>query len=217
MKNFEEPVMDLRFLYILLICLFFPLSGQARIYQVELEVFSNNVFSASSEKLSRPTFIPDFRKTRVLDEMVEPISINGDQIAFGYPLFKILPVSARQLDLGRIFENGNQFTQITTVAWNHPRDNSEKIYIASEARYVGEVSKNEKFFDSNVDMLNIRKIQGTVKLQIDRLMFLELHFIYDHDVFGLIQLSEKRRIKLNELNYFDHPLFGIVTLVTPID
>ena len=66
-------------------------------------------------------------------------------------------------------------------------------------------------------MLNIRKIQGTVKLQIDRLMFLELDFIYDHDVFGLIQLSEKRRIKLNELNYFDHPLFGIVTLVTPID
>ena len=45
-------------------------------------------------------------------------------------------------------------------------------------------------------MLNIRKIQGTVKLQIDRLMFLELDFIYDHDVFGLIQLSEKRRIKL---------------------
>ena len=76
---------------------------------------------------------------------------------------------------------------------------------------------DKRFFENNANILNMRNLQGTVKLEIDRLMFLELEFIYDHEEFGIVQLREKRRIKLNELNYFDHPLFGIITLVSPID
>ena len=30
-------------------------------------------------------------------------------------------------------------------------------------------------------------------------------------------MKESRKIKLNELNYFDHPLFGALLMVSPVD
>ena len=187
-------------------------------YQVELEIFINNESrSTSLENFTAPTTLPNFRKTKVLDEVTEVFSMQGDPTGSGYPLFKTLPESVRLLNLHQKFEENKKFTPIVSVGWNHPRNNSEEIFVASEARYLGKIGKSERFFNPKVDLLNVRKMQGVVKLEIDRLMFLELEFIYDHYLLGIMQLKEKRRIKLNELNYFDHPFFGVVTLVSPID
>ena len=49
----------------------------ARMYQVELEIFENNKPSLiHEERYDQPTSLPDFRKTRVLDEAVNNITIN---------------------------------------------------------------------------------------------------------------------------------------------
>ncbi len=204
--------------FIFTFLLFFSLAINARVYQVELEIFRNNKPSlVNIERYQKPTSLPDFRKTKVLDEVVSTISINEEQLGSKYPLFKTLPENTKRLDLGEKFKNLELFTQLISIAWNHPRNNSQEIYIASKPRYLGQIELNKRFFEKNVNILNMRNLQGTVKLEIDRLMFLELEFIYEHEEFGIVQLREKRRIKLNELNYFDHPLFGIITLVSPID
>lgn len=204
--------------FIFIFLLFFSLVSYARVYQIELEIFRNNEPSlVNMERYQKPTSLPDFRKTKVLDEVVSIININEGQLGSKYPLFKILPENTRRLDLGEKFKNLDSFTQLISIAWNHPRNNSQEIYIASGSRYLGQIELNERFFEKNTNVLNMRNLQGTVKLEIDRLMFLKLEFIYDHEEFGIVQLREKRRIKLNELNYFDHPLFGIVALVSPID
>ena len=204
--------------FIFTFLLFFSLAINARVYQIELEIFRNNKPSlANIERYQKPTSLPDFRKTKVLDEVVSTISINEEQLGSKYPLFKTLPENTKRLDLGEKFKNLELFTQLISIAWNHPRNNSQEIYIASKPRYLGQIELNKRFIEKNVNILNMRNLQGTVKLEIDRLMFLELEFIYEHEEFGIVQLREKRRIKLNELNYFDHPLFGIITLVSPID
>ena len=208
----------LKFLLVFIIFSICSVVGHARVYQVELEVFRNNKPSLIHiESYEQPTSLPDFRKTKVLEEVENNISINEEQIGSKYPLFKTLPDVTKRLDLGKKFQELDIFAQITSIAWNHPRNNSQEIYIASKPRYLGKIELNKNYFSKNVNLLNMRKLQGTVKLEIDRLMFLELDFIYDHEEFGVVQLKEKRRIKLNELNYFDHPLFGIVALVSPID
>ena len=205
-------------LSILIFLLFFSLASYARVYQIELEIFENNKPSLiHMERYQKPVSLPDFRKTKVLDEVVGILSINEEQLGSRYPLFKTLPENTKRLDLGEKFNNLELFSQLISIAWNHPRNYSQEIYIASKPRYLGQIELDKRFFENNANILNMRNLQGTVKLEIDRLMFLELVFIYDHEEFGIVQLREKRRIKLNELNYFDHPLFGIITLVSPID
>lgn len=218
MINFGEVMMKVKFSLVFVFLLNFSLASYARVYQVELEVFRNNKPSLIHvERYQQPRLLPDFRKTKVLDEVADIISINEEQIGSRYPLFKTLPDVTKRLDLGEKFQELEIFNRIISIAWNHPKNNSQKIYIASKPRYFGEVKLNKKFFKENVNLLNMKKLQGTAKLEIDRFMFIELDFIYDHEEFGIVQLNEKRRIKLNELNYFDHPLFGILTLVSPID
>ena len=203
---------------IFILLFFFSLASYARVYQIELEIFRNNKSSSiNMEKYQKPISLPDFRKTKVLDEVVGVLSINEEQLGTRYPFFKTLPENTRRLDLGEKFKNFELFSQLISIAWNHPRNYSQEIYIASKPRYLGQIELDNRFFENNANILNMRNLQGTVKLEIDRLMFLDLEFIYDHEEFGIVQLREKRRIKLNELNYFDHPLFGIITLVSPID
>jgi len=218
MINFGKVMAKPKFLLVFIILSICSLASYARVYQVELEIFRNNMPSLiHTESYAEPTSLPDFRKTKVLDEVENNISINEEQTGSKYPLFKTLPDVTKRLDLGEQFQELDRFTQIVSIAWNHPRNNSQEVYIASKPRYFGKIELNKNYFKKNVNLLNMRKLLGAVKLEIDRLMFLELDFIYDHEEFGVVQLKEKRRIKLNELNYFDHPLFGIVALISPID
>lgn len=71
-------------------------------------------------------------------------------------------------------------------------------------------------------------IEGTVKLMRERYLHLDMDLflmssngdtgvLYSDDAHNvpLFELREKRRIKSTELQYFDHPRFGVIARVTP--
>ncbi|MEX2517202.1 MAG: CsiV family protein [Gammaproteobacteria bacterium] len=60
------------------------------------------------------------------------------------------------------------------------------------------------------------KVQGTVTIRSSNLLHVDLDLYYSTgDGFGNnIQLQESRRIKLNEMHYFDHPLYGAIVRVS---
>ena len=51
---------------------------------------------------------------------------------------------------------------------------------------------------------------------MSQLLYVDLDFVFG-SVNGLVRMKESRKIKLNELNYFDHPSFGALLMVSPVD
>jgi peptidoglycan-binding protein CsiV len=70
------------------------------------------------------------------------------------------------------------------------------------------------------------QLSGTLKFYLARFLHLELNVSYQpnsgaigatpaSDVTPSYVINEQRRVKSNELNYFDHPKFGVLVRVTP--
>ena len=76
------------------------------------------------------------------------------------------------------------------------------------------------------------KIDGTVRLRGGHFLYLDIDLAYflnalpesminsaminenvTNQLSDHTRLSESRKVKLNELHYFDHPLFGVITWV----
>jgi hypothetical protein len=47
-------------------------------------------------------------------------------------------------------------------------------------------------------------------------MNVDVYFLYDHDGTP-VRLKAARSMKLREVHYFDHPLFGVLVQVVPFD
>ena len=82
----------------------------------------------------------------------------------------------------------------------------------------------------------VKVFDGHVRLRRSRFLHLDVDFAYFPDTLeqpdlelpeqasryrwsraNYVRLTESRRIKLEELNYFDHPLFGLIIQVSPIE
>ncbi|MFT5448399.1 MAG: hypothetical protein ACI9DC_003583 [Gammaproteobacteria bacterium] len=56
---------------------------------------------------------------------------------------------------------------------------------------------------------------GTVRLSRSRFLHLNLDLLLSDDN-GSYRLTNHRRMRSNELNYIDHPLFGVLVIATPL-
>jgi hypothetical protein len=61
--------------------------------------------------------------------------------------------------------------------------------------------------------VDVPGLAGSVYLERGQLLHLGFNLTYDNG--HTYTLSELRRIKFNEKNYFDHPAFGVIALVSP--
>jgi hypothetical protein len=61
--------------------------------------------------------------------------------------------------------------------------------------------------------VDVPGLAGSVYLERGQLLHLGFNLTYDDG--HTYTLSELRRIKFNEKNYFDHPAFGVIALVSP--
>ena len=70
-------------------------------------------------------------------------------------------------------------------------------------------------------------VRGTVKVSLARYLHLELDLLYDRprddtatsadeSAPTLFRLRSKRRMRSTELHYIDHPMFGVLVLITPV-
>ena len=71
-------------------------------------------------------------------------------------------------------------------------------------------------------------VRGTVKVSLARYLHLELDLLYDRPrndtatspdeaVPTQFRLRSKRRMRSKELHYIDHPMFGVLVLITPVE
>jgi len=58
-------------------------------------------------------------------------------------------------------------------------------------------------------------VRGLVQVTRGRFLHARVDLVYD-DVGDRYRLKARRRMRSNELHYIDHPLFGVLVLVTPL-
>ena len=63
---------------------------------------------------------------------------------------------------------------------------------------------------------NHRDVEGVIRLQRGQYLYVITDMEY-HAPDGIHRLREKRRVLLNETHYFDHPAFGVLIRVSPVE
>lgn len=176
----------------------------AKWYQVEMVVFEHLVADTSGEQWNSDA-TPDYSN-----------AINLETDSNSSNAFKMLPTSRHKLGgVNKVLKLSSQYRPVHHVAWQQPeltKSRAKKVHI-----------KNPE-----------AKIDGTVNLIGGHLLHLDVDMAYFVDLLTesntsfteegasediamrgtYAQMKETRRIKLNELHYFDHPLFGVVMRVT---
>lgn len=71
-----------------------------------------------------------------------------------------------------------------------------------------------------------RPLSGVVKVGLSRYLHLDVNLLYRKGIagsaadgtprFDTFQLSESRRMRSKEVHYLDHPMFGVIALITPL-
>lgn len=198
---------------ILLGCFLFLFSNLAfaKWYQVEMVVFEHLATDTSGELWESGDAL-DY--SNAIKLVTDPNGPNA---------FKMLPSSKHKLGgVNKVLKLSREYRPVYHVAWQQPE------LTASRAKKVH--IKNPE-----------AKINGTVNLRGGHLLHLDLDIAYfidlstdtitsftdenvsdegeveDEEIImsgTYAQMKETRRIKLNELHYFDHPLFGVVMRVT---
>ncbi|MFB3100929.1 MAG: CsiV family protein [Gammaproteobacteria bacterium] len=197
--------------------LLFSNLANAKWYQVEMVVFEHLAADTSGEFWNTGD-VPDY--SRAIELVTD---------ANGSNAFRMLPSSRYKLGgVNKVLKLSSGYRPVYHVAWQQPeltKSRAKKVHI-----------KNPE-----------AKINGTVNLRGGHLLHLDLDISYfvdlftesvtsftEEDVFEegastdkvreeiimsgtYAQMKETRRIKLNELHYFDHPLFGVIMRVTRLE
>lgn len=208
---------------LLLMLLLAPGLATARWYQVEVVVFRHSVTaSTGGEQWPTTTELPDFSDSMDLITDLpamadEPADI---QVASGPgPIaFKLLERNERGLnDVERRLRNSSEYAPLLTAAWRQPSfgvSGAKRVHLRdidghAAARAVQSVG-------GGAGVPATPRIEGTVMVKIARQMSVDIDFIYDHDGTP-VRLKSARGMKLREVHYFDHPLFGVLVQVVPYD
>lgn len=198
----------LKKIILLLVCMGGSFAVRAEGYHVELVVFENLHPVADGEISQTVTAYPDYSNS------IEPGSDNPFRL-LSSALYKLDTVYSR-------LKTSGVYRPLLHLAWQQP-------VLAGERAKAVHVMKSE---DAGGEMLV--KLDGTVRVRAAQFLHVDVDLLYFIDAFpqSLIQpavavtetgvpaqakyarLREVRRMKLNELHYFDHPLFGMLLYIS---
>jgi len=210
-------------LLIFLLMILFSVSLHARTYQVEVLVFSNkNSTILEGEVFPELDSLPDFPSNNLLKGPVDGRLEAGPNLSPSP--YQMLTDEEKKLNLESKVETNPDLNIIFSEGWNHGRpagNDFEYVYLESEP--IGIFSLENKFNFQEIAKLSkafssptIAILQGLVGIRVSQLLHVHLDFVFA-GVDGLVRMQESRKIKLNELNYFDHPSFGALLMVSPVD
>jgi Peptidoglycan-binding protein, CsiV len=198
--------------------------AKSRWYQVEVIVFRyTDSETAGGEYWSELESLPEFRDAVELlvdlpEFSDEPPSEIPNEVSIPGPLaFQSLGLS--ELKLSGVFRRLKQvsaYEPILHVGWRQPGFGGRR------ARSVYISDKAGANVDTPADTTSVmsdpapgpRRIEGTVRIRTGRLLHVDVDFVsFGGD--SPVRITEQRKVKLKELHYFDHPLFGVLVRVTP--
>ena len=97
----------------------------------------------------------------------------------------------------QVLRNSSHYRPLRHLAWTQ-RGRSKR---SAPELLVGESPSSDVF--------------GTVRMSRTRFLHLELDLLLRNDEQSF-RLTNHRRMRSNELNYIDHPLFGVLVIATPV-
>lgn len=137
-----------------------------------------------------------------------------------FPAFTVLP--ERLLELGAIWdrlEAAAGYRPVLHTAWMQPGFGTaaRKVRISDRPSDppAQDVPDRPERLPSSED-LRAFNADGFARLRVGRTLNLDLDLYYQTDA-AAIRLSESRRVRFRELHYFDHPGFGAIVKVLPVE
>lgn len=211
---------------LLLVMLLAPGIAAARWYQVDVVVFRHNVEStAGGEQWPEMTELPDFSGSM---DLITDLPALGDEPAdtqgpggSGPIAFKALERNERGLnDVERRLRNSSEYAPLLSAAWRQPSfgvAGAKRVHLSDiDTRGAAQANTGTDGTSAVPAAALTPRIEGTVAVKIARQMNVDVDFIYDHDGTP-VRLKAARSMKLREVHYFDHPLFGVLVQVVPYD
>ena len=196
--------------------LLFSNLAYAKWYQVEMIVFEHLIADTSGEFWNTDD-VPEYRNT------IKLVTDTG-----GSNAFKMLPSSRYKLGgVNRVLKLSSGYRPVYHVAWQQPeltKSKAKKVHIKNpDAKINGTVNLRgghllhldldiSYFVDLSTESV-ISFTEENISAAGEEVEDIEV----DEEIImsgTSAQMKETRRIKLNELHYFDHPLFGVIMRVT---
>lgn len=187
-------------------------------YQVEVIVFEH-LYHKSDEEISQIGLnLPDFSKS------IDFSSIEADTDAGGFKL-----LSPGMYKLGGVYNElkaSHYYRPILHISWVQPQlTESRSKYV--RIRKTEGVSGDSDAYDPLVKLDGVVRVRSAQFLHVDVDMFYFLKALSESFINSsageentstiradFAELKETRRMKLNELHYFDHPIFGVLVRVS---
>jgi hypothetical protein len=212
-----------------------------RWYQIELIVFRYvEPIGVDGEEWPAAAQLPDISRAITLledlpefgDELEAPdpepkagSDTNTDPRANTKPMpvaFHTLPESELRLTgAASRMARDNAVEVLQHLAWRQPSfagspGGAPRVYLRDEAARVAAPPEAELALPSNpgAGVVRALRFEGTVRLRIGRYVYFDSDLVFMHEQTPL-RLLESRRMRLGELHYLDHPLFGVIVQVLP--
>jgi len=186
-------------------------------YQVEIIIFENLYPQSDGEVWSEPRELP------TLGDAVELAPVD----AAGHSPVAFKKLRSSRFKLGGVHKElsfSRNYRPLLHLSWQQPgrsgaRATAVRIRDILNPESSGDVAERQV------------KVDGTIRLRVSRFLHMDVDLVYllenlpavirSNVVEGSVspqasytRLRESRRMKLNELHYFDHPLFGMITRVS---
>jgi hypothetical protein len=162
----------------------------------------------------------------------EPEFADNDETQTASPMaFKALAEKEFVLsDLASKLSRSADHRVLTHVAWRQPKfsnRNARSVHIKHPiveedfAAVVTDSAGGELGADAPIDFMAGEigsapqpVVEGVLRVRSGQQLHVDVDFLYRRELMPT-RLTEMRRIKLREVHYFDHPLFGLLVEITP--
>ena len=115
-------------------------------------------------------------------------------------------------DVVESLEQSDDYKTLLYAGWRQPGYGVKK----PKRVYLIETSpiSNEDALEAENHKLGTVAVEGLVGIKVAKLLHVEVDFIFYHDG-RPVRLKERRKVRLRETHYFDHPLFSLIVRVSP--
>jgi hypothetical protein len=222
----------IKFSLLVLLFVFSHIVTAASWYQVEVVVFDRLNPNLDGEQWQNEVF-------KVRDNLVE---LQAAGTSEGLIPYMLLDKGLNRLNgVQRVFKLSSQYRPLIHLSWQQPatkRKQSRYIHLqrldGNQSVSVAELSDLDdepEFIDELVPLNRI--IDGSIRIRSGFYLHADIDLSYfkdlpaenkilrtsDESFVGItdktvIKLKESRKIKLNEIHYFDHPMFGVILQVS---
>ena len=201
--------------------------ANAEWYQVEIIIFENLYPDTGGEQWFNNQNLPDIKNS--VELVSQPLTDAGKLIPF-------LELSPGKYKLGGVYRAlrlSKEYRPLLHKAWQQSGVSSQSRAKFVHIKYVEGESINSQVIEGQDSFYDpLVKLDGTVRLRGGHFLHLDIDLAYFFEsvpesiIYTVLEdantnfkltdytrLIETRKVKLNELHYFDHPLYGVLMMV----